>query len=92
MSDFDDSDGVELSPKSAQSDDLRTRIKQAIDRAHASTHPHSTYDDWLAFAAELAGSDCIYRYACHRCGDFWFDKSERMQRFALLHGKAHADD
>lgn len=32
--------------------DLRTRIKQAIDRAHASTHPHSTYDDWLTFAAD----------------------------------------
>lgn len=45
-----------------------------------------------AVIRELAGSDCIYRYACHRCGDFWFDKSERMQRFALLHGKAHTDD
>lgn len=37
------------------------------------------------------GADCIYRYACHCCGDFWFDTSQRMQRFALLHGKAHDD-
>ena len=32
--------------------DLRTRIKNAIDQAHKSTHPHSTYDDWLGFAAD----------------------------------------
>lgn len=30
MSDFDDVDGLELSPKSAQSDTLRTRIEDAL--------------------------------------------------------------
>lgn len=33
MSDFDDRDGVELPPKSAQSDDLRTRIA-AVQASH----------------------------------------------------------
>lgn len=33
-------------------DILRDRIKQAVDQAHASAHPHSTYDDWLTFAAD----------------------------------------
>ena len=33
-------------------DTLRDRIKQAVDQAHASAHPHSTYDDWLTFAAD----------------------------------------
>ena len=53
----------------------------------------NTYREWRlhkadAVIAEL-GSDCIYRYACANCGDFWFDKSERMQRFALLHSRSH---
>jgi hypothetical protein len=37
------------------------------------------------------GSDCIYRYVCAHCGEFWFDQSERMQRFALLHNKSHTE-
>ena len=76
------------------SDTLRDRIAAAVDVFYIYDpcwHP----DDWtLAVAGaviEALGADCIYRYACHRCGDFWFDTSERMQRFALLHGKAHAD-
>lgn len=87
-------------------DDLRTRIAQVLHRIYGpslgcSDHswdrePSGLQDVYLSDAdaviRELAGSDCIYRYACHRCGDFWFDKSERMQRFALLHGKAHADE
>jgi hypothetical protein len=40
---------------------------------------------------EALGRDCIYRYSCAHCGDFWFDKSERMQRFALLHNKSHTE-
>lgn len=69
-----------------------------IDSIHPSSPDWKTdaEADWADHVAgaviEALGADCIYRYACHRCGDFWFDTSERMQRFALLHGKAHADD
>jgi hypothetical protein len=50
----------------------------------------SGYKDHVADAViEALGSDCIYRYACANCGDFWFNKSERMQRFALLHSRSH---
>jgi len=38
MSDFDGSDGLELYPKSAQSD-LRTRIAAAIAAQHVSEYP-----------------------------------------------------
>lgn len=48
-----EANGESMIPVDRQpSDTLRTRIKQAIDQAHASTHPHSTYDDWLGFAAD----------------------------------------
>jgi hypothetical protein len=40
-------------------------------------------------AEPMGDSDCIYRYVCAHCGDFWFDQSERMQRFALLHSRSH---
>lgn len=46
MSDFDDRDGVELPPKSAQSDDLRTRIAAV----------HDTYDP------SRDGTRCVYGY------------------------------
>ena len=50
----------------------------------------AAYREHLADAViDALGADCIYRYACHHCGDFWFDTSERMQRFALLHNKGH---
>jgi hypothetical protein len=62
--------------------DLRTRIITAM-----------LSEDDVALMADAVirelGSDCIYRYACAHCGDFWFDKSERMQRFALLHSRLH---
>ena len=62
-------------------DDLRTRIKHAIDQAHASSKPHSTYDDWLTFAADavilelgltiqVAGPDGI-AYGKHRYVTDW---------------------
>lgn len=77
---------------------LRTRIAKAIADAQFAFDQGDPYNgpedaDVLADAVirELE-ANCIYRYACAHCGDFWFDKSERMQRFALLHGKAHADD
>lgn len=72
---------------------LRDRIAAAIAKADqdwCSDNP--LYEDMAdAVIAEL-NADCIYRYSCYHCGDFWFDKSERMQRFALLHGKAHVDE
>ena len=66
-------------------DDLRTRIAAALRTA-----PPLSDDLGLADAVirELA-SDCIYRYSCANCGDFWFDTSARMQRFALLHNRSH---
>lgn len=87
-------------------DDLRTRIAEILYSQNADEDWNGktmTWEEtskayrecWLHDADVLIrelGSDCVYRYACHRCGDFWFDKSERMQRFALLHGKAHDDD
>lgn len=51
---------------------------------------------WVAQDADAVivelGTDCIYRYVCAHCGEFWFDQSERMQRFALLHNKGHLNE
>ena len=69
---------------------LRTRIADVT--AYVLPYRHITYEQALIVAdaviRELV-SDCIYRYACANCGDFWFDQSERMQRFALLHSRSH---
>ena len=79
-------------------DDLRTRIMAAIERSLVAQFPPDLpdrYGEWIdnesladAVIRELA-SDCIYRYSCANCGDFWFDTSARMQRFALLHNRSH---
>lgn len=56
-------------------------------------HVGTRWDDHVADAViEALGAGNVYRYACYHCGDFWFDKSERMQRFALLHNKGHLND
>lgn len=73
-------------------DDLRTRITKALSPyryGHSFTSPEAV--DYARVDAVIGalGSDCIYRYVCANCGDFWFDKSERMQRFALLHSRSH---
>lgn len=72
-------------------DNLRERIANTAgdflsDNFHAYLEQDVALEMADAVIREL-GSDCIYRYACSHCGDFWFNKSERMQRFALLHDK-----
>ena len=74
------------------SDTLRDRIAAAITgvRIQRDGDAHQMAD---AVIAELA-TNTIYRYQCQLCGDFYFDQSERMQRFALVHSRSHrkADD
>lgn len=82
-------------------DQLRDRIA-AVQAAHcqmpwgclcgwkyAPLLDDSHFDHVADAVIEALGADCIYRYVCANCGDFWFDKSERMQRFALLHSRSH---
>ena len=71
-------------------DSLRDRIAAVIEKERNQWAGGDAASEVLADAVIAAlGSDCIYRYACANCGDFWFDKSERMQRFALLHSRLH---
>ena len=83
--------------------DLRTRIAKASASRNAKNAGMDPEDFWDSLHSSLQEaylldadavirelvSDCIYRYACANCGDFWFDQSERMQRFALLHSRSH---
>lgn len=74
------------------SDNLRDRIACVLAGITPNNTPKPEYLEMADAVMVELGTDCVYRYACPHCGDFWFNSSERMQRFALLHGKAHIDD
>lgn len=72
--------------------DLRERLIEVFH--DAPTNSCATTADFRLLAdavIQKLAADCIYRYSCAHCGDFWFDRSERMQRFALLHNRSHLD-
>ena len=80
-----------------ESDTLRTRIAAVL---YGYVDPSHRYDLADAVIAELDAIKPIsygpgenrYRYCCPKCGDFWFDHSGLMQRFALSHGRSHVTD
>ena len=71
---------------------LRDRIESVLWANFDEAAPSLSMRDMADAVIAEIGTDCIYRYVCAHCGEFWFDQSERMQRFALLHNKGHLTD